>query len=131
MAKAYFRSVDEYIATHPEKVQVILQNVRRIIRKALPDAEEVISYQIPAFKLTDGPVLWFAGWKQHYSLYPASRSFVETFKKELSSYKIDKGTIRFPLSEQVPEKLIDRFARFRAREITKRAKVEYHGVKKK
>jgi uncharacterized protein YdhG (YjbR/CyaY superfamily) len=64
MAKTNFRSVDEYIATHPEDVQPILQRVRSTIRKAVPGAQEVISYQLPAYKLPAGPVLAFAGWKQ-------------------------------------------------------------------
>ena len=74
MAKTDFKSVDEYIATHPEDVQAILQRVRSTIRKAVPGAEEVISYQIPTYKLHGGYVVYFAGWKQHYSLYPATRS---------------------------------------------------------
>ena len=72
MAKTDFKSVDEYIASQPEAAQGVLQRVRSTIRKALPEAEEVISYQIPAYKLHGGPVLYFAGWKQHYSLYPAT-----------------------------------------------------------
>jgi uncharacterized protein YdhG (YjbR/CyaY superfamily) len=84
MAKTDFKSVDEYIATHPEDVQTILQRVRSTIRKAVPGAEEVISYQIPAYKLHGGPVLYFAGWKQHYSLYPATDHLVEGFKDDLA-----------------------------------------------
>jgi uncharacterized protein DUF1801 len=71
-AKTDFKSVDEYVATYPEDVQAILQRVRRTICKAVPAAKEVISYQIPAYKLQGAPVLYFAGWKQHYSLYPAT-----------------------------------------------------------
>jgi uncharacterized protein YdhG (YjbR/CyaY superfamily) len=72
MAKTDFKSVDEYIATHPEDVQAILQRVRSTIRKALPGAEEAISYQIPTYRRHGGYVVYFAGWKQHYSLYPAT-----------------------------------------------------------
>jgi uncharacterized protein YdhG (YjbR/CyaY superfamily) len=117
MAKTDFRSVDEYISTHPDDVQAILQRVRSAIRKGVPTAEEVISYQIPAYKLDGSTVLFFAGWKQHYSLYPATDLIVEVFKEDLGPYEVnDKGTIRFPYSQPVPVKLIERIARFRAKE---------------
>ena len=106
MAKTDFKSVDEYIASQPEAVQGVLERVRSTIRKAVPGAEEVISYQIPAYKLHGGPVLYFAGWKQHYSLYPATAHLVAAFKDDLAPYEVSKGTIRFPLSEPVPVKLI-------------------------
>ena len=121
MAKTDFKSVDEYIATQPEDVQAILQRVRSAIRQAVPGAEEAISYQIPAYKLDGRPVLYFAGWKQHYSLYPASDPLVEAFKDELAPYQVDKGTIRFPPSRPVPVKLIARIAKFRAQEAAERA----------
>ncbi len=70
MAKTDFKSVDEYIASQPEAVQGVLERVRGAIRKAVPSAEEVISYKIPSYKLQGGPVLYFAGWKKHHSLYP-------------------------------------------------------------
>jgi uncharacterized protein YdhG (YjbR/CyaY superfamily) len=91
MAKTDFKSVDEYLATQPEDVQAILQRVRNTLRKAVPGAEEVISYQLPAVKLHGGPVLYFAGWKQHYSLYPATERVLETFKDDLKHYEISKG----------------------------------------
>ena len=131
MAKVTFKSVDQYIATHPKDVQTILQRVRSTIHKAMPTAEEVISYQIPAYKLPNGVVLWFAGWKRHYSLYPATSRFVEAFKDDLRPYKVNKGTIRFPLSQPVPVKLIERFAKFRAKEVAKRDRVTDREVKQK
>ena len=76
MAKTDFHSVDEYIAQQPAERQPVLQRVRRTIRKALPQAEEGISYQIPAYKLDGSPVLYFAGWKEHVSLYPATGRLV-------------------------------------------------------
>jgi len=98
-------------------VQRVLQTVRRAIRKAVPKADEVISYQIAAYKLEGGTVLYFAGWKKHYSLYPANARLVAAFKKELAPYEVnDKGTIRFPLDKPVPVTLIARLAKFRARE---------------
>jgi uncharacterized protein YdhG (YjbR/CyaY superfamily) len=83
MAKTYFKSVDEYIASQPETVQGVIERVRNTIRKASPGAEEVISYKIPAYKLHGNPVLYFAGWRQHYSLYPATDHIVEAFKDDL------------------------------------------------
>ncbi|MEK7426834.1 MAG: DUF1801 domain-containing protein [Actinomycetota bacterium] len=124
MAKTAFRSVDEYIATHPQDVQAILQRVRSTIREAVPDAEEAISYQIPAYKLHGGTVIFFAGWKQHFSLYPATDGVVETFRDELSPYQVSKGTIRFPLSQPVPVKLIEGIAKCRAKEATEHARAK-------
>ncbi len=120
MGKANFTNVDEYISAQPETAQVVLQLVRSTLRKALPGAEEVISYKIPAYRLHGGIVLYFAGWKQHYSLYPAGERMVAAFKDQLASYKVSKGTIRFPLSEPVPVKLIERIAKFRAAEAVRR-----------
>lgn len=131
MAKTDFKSVDEYIATHPEDVQTILQRVRSIIRKAVPGAQEVISYQMPAYKLPVGPGISFAGWKQHYSLYGATARVVAAFKDDLAPYKVDKGTIRFPLSQPVPVKLLERIAKFRAKEAAARAKAKLAGPKRR
>ncbi len=117
MAKTKFESVNEYIAAQPEAVQRVLGRVRDTIRKAMPEADEVISYQIPAYKLRGVTVLYFAGWKKHYSLYPAGEELVAAFENELALYEVSEGTIRFPLSEVVPVKLIARIARFRAEEI--------------
>lgn len=116
MAKTDFKSVDEYIAAQPEAVQGLLGRVRSTIRKAVPQAKEVISYQIPAYKLHSRTVLYFAGWKQHYSLYPATGRVVAAFQDELAPYEVRKGTIRFPLSQPVPVGLIGRIAKFRAKE---------------
>ena len=124
MAKTDFKSVNEYIASKPRDVQAILKRVRGAIRKALPAAEEVISYQIPVYKLNGVAVLYFAGWKQHYSLYPATAHLVAAFKDDLAPYKVSKGTIRFPLVEPVPVKLIERIAKFRAKEAAAREKAK-------
>lgn len=130
MAKTDFKSVDEYIATHPDGVQAILQRVRSIIRRAVPGAEEAISYQIPTFKLHGGSVVYFAGWKEHYSLYPAGDRLVAAFKRELVPYQVSKGTIRFPLSQPVPVRLIERVARFLAKEAADRARAKRAGAAK-
>ena len=131
MAKTNFKSVDEYIATQPEGARAILQRVRRTLRKALPGAEEVISYQIPAYKLHGARVLYFAGWKEHYSLYPATDQLVAALKGALAPYKVSKGTLRFPLSDPIPVKLIERIAKLRAKEASERAKAKGVGAKKR
>ena len=115
MAKTDFKSVDDYIASQPEAVQGLLARVRSTIRKALPGAEEMISYQIPTYKLRGRPVIYFAGWKHHYSLYPATKPLVAALKDELAEYELSKGTIRFPFSKRVPVSLIKRIAKFRAK----------------
>ena len=130
MAKTDFKSVDEYIASQPEAAQGVLQRVRSAIRKAVPGAEEVISYKIPAYKLHGDRMLFFAGWKRHYSLYPATGRLVAAFKDDLRPYDVSKGTIRFPLSEPVPVKLIERIAKFRAKEVAEREKAKPAAPKK-
>ena len=126
MAKTDFKSVDEYIAAQPAPVQVVLERVRSAIRKALPKAEEVISYQIPAYTLNGVRVIFFASWKTHYSLYPAGPDLIAEFQSDLAPYEVVKSTIRFPLSKPVPARLIASIARFLAKradkpEHTKRA----------
>jgi uncharacterized protein YdhG (YjbR/CyaY superfamily) len=131
MAKTDFKSVDEYIAAQPKAVQGLLEHVRSTIRKAVPGVEEVISYKIPTYKLHGGPVLYFAGWRRHYSLYPATDQVVAAFKDDLAPYEVDKGTIRFPLSEPVPVKLIERIAKFRAKQVAEREKGKAAAPKKR
>jgi uncharacterized protein YdhG (YjbR/CyaY superfamily) len=123
MAQTMFKSVDDYLRSQPENVQRTLRQVRSTIRKAMPGAEETISYGIPAFKLSGRTVLYLAGWKEHYSLYPASRAMEVAFKKQLAPYGLSgKGTIRFPFSERVPVGLIAALVKFRLKEAAERAR---------
>jgi uncharacterized protein YdhG (YjbR/CyaY superfamily) len=126
-----YKSVDEYISAQPEELRDALQRVRSTIRKAVPEAAEVISYKMPTYKLRGNRVLYFAGWKQHYALYAATDSVVAAFKNELAPYEIDKGTIRFPLSAPVPVKLIERIAKFRAKEVVEREEAKATARKKR
>jgi uncharacterized protein YdhG (YjbR/CyaY superfamily) len=103
--------VDAYIAKQPSEVQPVLQRVRRIIRKMLPDAEETISYQIPTYKLHGQCVVYFAGWKRHWSLYPVTELVRSALGPELASYELSKGTVRFPLADPVPAKLVEHIVR--------------------
>ncbi len=122
MAKADFNSVDDYIDSQPEAVRGVLELVRSTIRKAIPQAQEVISYKMPTYLLNGDRLLYFAVWKQHYSIYAATERVVAAFQDELASYEVEKGTIRFPLSKPVPVKLIERIVKFRAREVAERVK---------
>ena len=109
-----FTSVDEYIAAQPASAQRALKRVRAAIREALPQAQEVIAYHIPAYKLGNASVLQFAASKEHYALYLATEPIVKVFGDELRYCKVGKGTIRFSFGDPVPEDLIQRIARFRA-----------------
>ena len=109
-----FKNVDEYITTFPKNIQTILQELRQVIRDAAPEAEEVISYQMPAFKL-NGILVWFAAFKNHIGFFPKS-SAIEAFKKELSGYEVSKGTIRFPLDKPIPLDLVKKIVKYRVKE---------------
>ena len=131
MSKSDIKSMAGYIAAQPAAARAALKRVRGTIRKAMPKAEEVMSYGIPAYKLNGRVVIFFAGWKRHYSIYPATDGLAEAFKDELASYEISKGTIPFPLSEPVPVRLIERIAKFRAKQAAERAKAKAAGKKKR
>ncbi len=123
MAKSDFESVSEYIASQPEALHDTLERLRSAIRKAVPEAEEVISYKIPVYKLHGAAVLYFAAWKKHYSLYPANERVIAAFGDELAPYEVNGATIRFALSEPVPVTLIERIAAFRAKQIAELEKL--------
>jgi uncharacterized protein YdhG (YjbR/CyaY superfamily) len=116
VSKSEIKSVDDYMASKSGHVAEVLEIVRGAILKALPNVEELISYNMPTYKLGDVVILHFAGWKDHYSLYPARPTLIAAFKKELAAYEVERGTIRFPLSAPVPVKLIAAIAKFRAQE---------------
>jgi len=120
--KRDIETVDEYIAMQPETAQRALSQVRSAIQKAAPEAEESISYKIPTYKLNGERLLYFAGWKKHYSLYPATKRLLEALKDDLKTYQVEKSTVRFSLAEPVPVKLIETIAKFRAQEISEAGK---------
>jgi uncharacterized protein YdhG (YjbR/CyaY superfamily) len=113
-SRKHFETIDEYIAMFPRDVQAILEELRQTIRDSAPDAEEVISYQMPAFRL-NGILVFFAAFKSHIGFYPTS-SGVSAFRKELSSYEVSKGAIRFPIDEPLPFDLIKKIVRYRVKE---------------
>ncbi len=104
-------AVDEYIAAQPEALRPKLEQVRAAIRRAVPEGVEGIGYGMPGYKLNGRPLLYFAGFKQHYSLFAASGTFFASLEQELKNYEQRKGTIHFPLDEPVPVRLISRIAK--------------------
>jgi len=115
-----FKTVDEYISLQPKNVKPLLQQIRKTIKEAAPDAEELISYNMPGYKLK-GMLVYFAAWKEHIGFYGASSTLVEKFKKELSAYEISKGTIKFPFDQQLPLPLITKIVKYRAKENLEKA----------
>ncbi|MCK9212783.1 MAG: DUF1801 domain-containing protein [Ignavibacteriaceae bacterium] len=106
-----FKTVDEYFSTFPKNVKNILTELRKTIKQAAPQAEELISYNMPAFKL-NGILVYYAAYNKHIGFYPTS-SGIETFKNELSDYKWAKGSIQFPLDKPLPTELITNIVKFR------------------
>ena len=115
-----FTTVDEYISSFPKETQKILKDIRATIKAAAPDAEEKISYQMPTYYL-NGNLIHFAAYKNHIGIYPTPNG-IESFKKELSKYKGAKGSVRLPIDEPMPLKLISRIVKFRVAENLKKAK---------
>ena len=120
-ARRAAKDIDEYIDRFPEDVQNVLHKIRALINEVVPDAEEKISYQIPTFTLNGSYLIYFAGFKNHVSVYPAPRG-TEQFKKELAAYEGGKGTVRFPLGQPIPYGLIKRIVKFKVKENKEKAK---------
>ena len=113
------QNTDEYIANFPKDIQEILQELWATIREAAPDAEEVISYQMPTFRLK-GNLVHFAAYKNHIGFYPTP-SGIENFKKEISVYEGAKGSVKFPIDQPLPLDLISNIVRFRVTENLEKA----------
>jgi len=120
------QDIDEYIAGFPKDIQEILEKIRITIRKAAPDAEETIKYQLPTFTLK-GNLVHFGAFKKHIGFYPTPTG-TEKFRNELSVYEGAKGSIRFPLDKPIPYDLISKIVEFRVKENLERA--EAKGKKK-
>ena len=116
-------SVKEYIAAFPKETQKLLNDVRSAITKAAPDAEEKISYGLPAYHLHGRPLVYFGGFEKHIGFY-ATPTGHEAFEKELSVYKQGKGSVQFPINEPMPISLITRIVKFRAKENLEKAKLK-------
>ncbi|MGG7665397.1 iron chaperone [Dyadobacter sp. BHUBP1] len=109
-------SIDEYIATFPDDVQKVLQEIRTVIRNAAPEAAETISYDMPTFNLNGTYLIYFAGWKKHVALYPVTGKISEALATELSGYKGTKGSVHFPLNKPMPLDLIRKITELRIAE---------------
>ena len=121
MEKSEPKTIDEYIASFPLKTQEILQQVRETIHKAVPNAKEVISYKMPAFR-QNAVLVYFAAYKNHIGFYPTG-SGIEAFHHEFGSYKWRKGAVQFPIDKPMPLDLITRITKFKAeRDLEKVAK---------
>ena len=116
--KATPATIDEFIARYPKDVQKALRELRGVIRKAAPKAEEAFRYGIPTYRLADTNLVHFSGYKSHIGFYPTS-SGIREFKKELSAYQCSKGTMQIPLDTKIPRGLIRRIVQFRIREVLK------------
>ena len=118
-AKKQFETIDEYIRTFPKDVQTILKKMRQTVKRAAPEAEETISYQIPTFKLKGSSIVHFAAFRKHIGLYPPAP---KEFKKEVSSYEGPKGNLKFPIDRPIPLDLVKRIVKHRAKEILERGR---------
>lgn len=109
--------IDSYIAAQPADIGLILLRVRDVIRSVLPEAEEGISYQIPAFRVEGVYALYFASFKAHYSLYPVTAALRASLGGDADAYAHGKATVRFCYQDPVPVELIQRIARARVAEV--------------
>lgn len=112
---AKFKNTDDYIKSFPKDVRQRLEQIRTIIKNTAPDAEESISYGMPAYKLKGKPLVYFAAFKNHIGFY-ATPSGHSEFAKELSKYKQGKGSVQFPLDKPLPLGLITKIVKFRVKE---------------
>jgi uncharacterized protein YdhG (YjbR/CyaY superfamily) len=114
-----FKNVDEYFSSLPANTKSILDEVRKTVREAAPQAKELISYNMPALKL-HGVLVYYAAYKEHIGFYPTSQP-IEVFKNELSAYKWSKGAIQFPIGQPIPFDLISKIVKFRVRQDSENA----------
>lgn len=105
------KTIDEYIATHPKKIQILLEELRACVHQEAPEATEAIGYGIPTFKL-NGNLVHFAGYENHIGFYPGSKA-IQVFKKEMKAYKLSKGTVQFPLDQALPLDLVRKIVQYR------------------
>jgi uncharacterized protein YdhG (YjbR/CyaY superfamily) len=116
-----FKSTDEYINSFPEETQVLLKKMRAIVRQAAPEAQESLSYGMPAYKLNGKPLVYFAAFKKHIGFYAMPTGY-SRFRSELSKYKQGKGSVQFPIDQPLPLDLIAEIVKFRVRENLSREK---------
>ncbi len=116
------KSVDEYLAAVPEEPRAVLEQLRRTIKAAAPDTTETISYQMPTFKYKGRPLVGFAAFKNHCSLFPYSSEVMDMCEEDLRSYETSKGTIRFPVDKPLRRALVEKIVKTRLQEIDARTR---------
>lgn len=116
------KNTDEYIASFPKETQKLLEQLRVAIKQAAPKAEEVISYNMPAFK-QNGVLVYFAGYEKHIGFYPTASPIV-VFEEELAKYKTSKGAIQFPIEKNIPIALVKKIVKYRLKEDAEKAKIK-------
>jgi uncharacterized protein YdhG (YjbR/CyaY superfamily) len=116
-----FETIEEYIESFPKNIQNILVKLRDTVRRAAPESEESISYDMPTFKLNKERLVYFSAWKNHIGFYSIPQGD-EAFKKELSPYEGEKGSLRFPLEQPIPYDLVRKIVTLRVKEIQKKRK---------
>lgn len=114
--------VASYITALPPDARKAIKQVRTAIRAAAPRAEEAFSYRIPAFRMDGKPLVWYAAFRNHYSVYPIGAAITRSLAKEVDGYETSKGTIRFPLTEPVPVSLVKKLVKARIAEVRQRGK---------
>ena len=121
-ANKNFRTVAEYFSAFPASTKKVLMKMRETIRQAAPQAEELISYNMPAFKL-HGVLVYYAAYKSHIGFYPTA-SPMKAFKEELADYKTSKGAIQFPIEKAIPTNLVKKIVKFRINENLEKARLK-------
>ena len=111
------KTIDEYLAGANAKQRLALEKLRRTIRASAPDAEECISYGIPAFRLNGRTLLYFGAWASNCSLYPGSSAMLKKFRTDLKDFQTSKGTIRFSPDKSLPIALVKKLVKARVAEI--------------
>ena len=117
-----FKSIEEYHSCFPEKIVALLEEMRNIIKQAAPNAAEVISYNMPAFKM-NGILVYYAANKEHIGFYPTAKP-IEVFKEQLAKYKTSKGAIQFPIDKPIPKTLVKNIVKFRVNADMEKAKLK-------
>ena len=118
-----FNSVDEYFSSLSTEKQIILTELRNIIKQAAPEAEEVISYNMPAIKF-HGILVYYAAFKDHISFFPGGSFAIKEFKEELKDFETSEGTIKFPLNQKLPKNIITKIVKLRIKQNSEKVKTK-------
>ena len=117
-----FKTVDQYFSAFPSSTKALLKRMRETVKEVAPQAEELISYNMPAFRW-NGMLVWYAANKQHIGFYPTP-SAIKTFAQELTPYKTSKGAIQFPIDKPIPTSLVKKIVKFRLTQNLEKAKAK-------